>query len=254
MATSDTLPSKAYNRVMLQAEADTYRQLQTTAFNLDNYVLPLFNRLYKCSPKSTKLSQLQCIPILGNLLIFCISTRFLFKTMSTFGCLQGATKFNMVGLTLLMFVVGFIPFLGVWMVYRIKPLYQCWRWASWDIDRVGLYCTGSTDEIQNSSADSIYQGYNPKTILDDTSILPPVSNTLSGDSKSTMDAYGSFCPMRTHSTRRKTDVSVAESDGRTTGHHSFASMRASTIPEEAEFLKGGYMQRQSYLDNYPLKN
>ncbi|KAJ1998469.1 hypothetical protein GGI04_004991 [Coemansia thaxteri] len=66
--------------------------------------------------------------------------------------------------------------------------------------------------------------------------------------------YGSFCPV---STNQDSGAVARDSeyynDGVRTGKHSFESMRASTIPDEADFLKNDYMDRKSYLDNWPLK-
>ncbi|KAJ2826420.1 hypothetical protein FBU31_003447, partial [Coemansia sp. 'formosensis'] len=129
---------RQFRRAMLYEEAEDFKRLQRVVFDYDNYIVPLFPRLYKVAPKSTKLAQLQCIPIIGNLFIFWLTNRFIYQSMK-FDCLSTSTVIYMMAYSGFMFAIGFIPFAGVWATYKMKPLYTCWALFSKDINNKGLY-------------------------------------------------------------------------------------------------------------------
>ncbi|KAJ2794609.1 hypothetical protein H4R20_006167 [Coemansia guatemalensis] len=123
---------------MIDYEAVSFKKLQSCAYEYDNYTIPLFPRFKRICPDSTKLSQLQCFPIIGNIGICIILSRFILHATG-FACLSTSTKLRMAGMCFAMFVLGFIPFFNVWLVYKVQPLYMCWRWFSSDIGSKGLY-------------------------------------------------------------------------------------------------------------------
>ncbi|KAJ2315623.1 hypothetical protein H4S02_007377 [Coemansia sp. RSA 2611] len=125
-------------RPMMHHELESFKKLQSFVYEYDSYSLPLFAQLHEVSPESTKLSQLECLPIIGNLAVFAILARFIAQS-SDFDCLGASTKLKMYGIALMFLVVGFVPFFNVWIVYRTKPLYRCWRLFSQNIGSKGLY-------------------------------------------------------------------------------------------------------------------
>ncbi|KAJ1833623.1 hypothetical protein LPJ63_002619 [Coemansia sp. RSA 2711] len=110
-------------RPMMHHELESFKKLQSFVYEYDSYSLPLFAQLHEVSPESTKLSQLECLPIIGNLAVFAILARFIAQS-SDFDCLGASTKLKMYGIALMFLVVGFVPFFNVWIVYRTKPLYR----------------------------------------------------------------------------------------------------------------------------------
>ncbi|KAJ2851811.1 hypothetical protein IWW36_000772 [Coemansia brasiliensis] len=134
-------------RPMMHYETIQFKRLQNLAYEYDSYNLPLFADIERASPEATKLSQLECIPVIGNLIVSFIIGRFISNAME-FTCLSASTKIKMTGLCLVTFILGFIPFFNVWFVYRYKPLYRCWQLFSDDIGSKGLYNGVSDAGIQ----------------------------------------------------------------------------------------------------------
>ncbi|KAJ2798132.1 hypothetical protein H4R21_004054 [Coemansia helicoidea] len=125
-------------RPMMGYEAQNFKRLQNLAYSYDNYNLPLFANYPDSSPDATRFAQLECFPIVGNLTVCFVIGRFINQAIG-FGCLSQATKLKMFGILAGIFVLGFIPFFNVWLVYKTKPLYQCWRLFSRDVGSKGLY-------------------------------------------------------------------------------------------------------------------
>ncbi|KAJ2062718.1 hypothetical protein GGI17_002225 [Coemansia sp. S146] len=286
---------RQFRRAMLCEEAEDFKRLQRVVFDYDNYIVPLFPRLYKISPKSTKVAQLQCIPIIGNLFIFWLTSRFIYQSMK-FDCLSTSTTLYMMAYSGAMFAVGFIPFIGVWATYKLKPLYTCWALFSKDINNKGLYhgesIPGARAEfpVRDTMASNMssIRPTNRNTDLIEMPVLtpsrPPAARSID-DNQSRFAAppekgryapadlpppppsygnkpqdgerhgYSSFCPVPTNNQRSYAarDSEYYDDDGMSTRKHSFDSLRASTMPEEADFLKNDYMGRQSYINNWPLK-
>ncbi|KAJ2742583.1 hypothetical protein GGI20_004374 [Coemansia sp. BCRC 34301] len=280
--------ARQFRRPMLHEEAEDFKRLQRVVFDYDNYIIPLFPRLYKVAPKSTKVAQIQCIPLIGNLFIFWLTSRFIYQSMK-FDCLSTSTTMYMMGFSGAMFLVGFIPFIGVWATYKMKPLYTCWTLFSKDINNKGLYhgesipgaraefpvnstsANGDMSSIHSTSRDvdliempvltpspphqaSRYsptlekRRYSPAAM----SPPPPLYGKRAGDG----ERYSSFCPVPTSNNQRATTTnreSEYYNDGISTRHHSFDGLRVSTMPEEVDFLKNDYMDRDSYINNWPLK-
>ncbi|KAJ1900225.1 hypothetical protein IW146_005765 [Coemansia sp. RSA 922] len=285
---------RQFRRAMLYEEAEDFKRLQRVVFDYDNYIVPLFPRLYKISPKSTKVAQLQCIPIIGNLFIFWLTSRFIYQSMK-FDCLSTSTTLYMMAYSGAMFAVGFIPFIGVWATYKLKPLYTCWTLFSKDINNKGLYhgesIPGARAEFPvrdtmvsnmssirptNRNTDLIEMPVltpsrpPPARSIDDNQLRfaappekgryapadlsPPPPSYGNKPQEGERHGYSSFCPVPTNNQRAYASRdSEYYDDGISTRKHSFDSMRASTMPEEADFLKNNYMDRLSYLDNWPLK-
>ncbi|KAJ1856004.1 hypothetical protein GGH12_003013 [Coemansia sp. RSA 1822] len=288
-------------RPMMHHEALNFKRLQSSAFEYDSYNVPLFGRLEEVSPESTKLSQLECLPIIGNLIVCYIINRFILHAME-FGCLSGSTKLKMYGVCFLTLVLGFIPFFNVWFVYRIKPLYLCWSLFSSDVGSKGLYhgvseagmrteyITANNTDLENSSSEHAYSSYVASTVtLNSPPVTgkhakardtyassrypsvrypPPKSHAAKSDSE--RRGYSSFIPVPTNRNTvadseyaprdTRTDFNSnrytradSEYDTRSVAGRSFESMRMSSFPEEADFLKSKYSVRQSALDNWPLK-
>ncbi|KAJ2690709.1 hypothetical protein IWW39_000511 [Coemansia spiralis] len=285
---------RQFQRAMLHEEAENFKRLQRLVFDYDNYIVPLFPRLYKVSPKSTKLAQLQCIPIVGNLFIFWLTSRFIYKSMK-FECLSTSTTAYMVAFSGALFALGFVPFIGVWATYRLKPLYTCWTLFSKDINNKGLYhgesIPGARAEFpvrdsMTSHMSSIHQTNHVSDLIEMpvlTPSRPPLARSADyGQSKfaappekgrySPADlpppppsygnkhldmerqGYSSFCPVPANNQRAySARDSEYYGDGMNTRKQSLYSMRASSIPEEADYSKDDYMDHQSYINNWPLK-
>ncbi|KAJ2895713.1 hypothetical protein GGI21_003541 [Coemansia aciculifera] len=280
--------ARQFQRAMLYEEAEDFKRLQRLVFDYDNYIVPLFPRLYKVAPKSTKLAQLQCIPIVGNLFIFWLTSRFIYKSMN-FDCLSTSTVAFMMCYSGIMFLVGFVPFLGVWATYKMKPLYTCWTMFSKDINNKGLYhgesASGARAEFPvrdtmrtdmssicptnrdidliempvmtpNPSHQAARSGSPPEKGFYAPSRTPPPP-PMYGNKALDSNDYNSFCPVPTGNNQRSTAAnhqSEYYDDGLSTRNHSFDGLRASTMPEAADFLKNDYMERDSYINNWPLKN
>ncbi|KAJ1724139.1 hypothetical protein LPJ61_005769, partial [Coemansia biformis] len=293
------------------------------AYSYDSYNLPLFAQFPDVSPEATRLAQLECLPLVGNLMVCGIMGRFIGHAME-FGCLSQSTKMKMWGLTAFVFVFGLIPFFNVWLVYRLKPLYQCWRLFSQDVGSKGLYSgmteldiraismtvaarqapgagratmqpagggkPGSSSHTMSvttlNDARSLNSKYYSKAPAPkghaeqyrdvkhaaNTSRAPETSKGNNNDNDDSRErrGYSSFCPVSTarntmaestygqHTAKadseydRRTTIADSDYDPRST-KHSFESARASTFPEEADFLKSKYSLRQSAIDNWPLK-
>ncbi|KAJ2440945.1 hypothetical protein GGF42_007460 [Coemansia sp. RSA 2424] len=280
-------PARQFQRAMLHEEAEDFKRLQRVVFDYDNYIVPLFPRLYKVSPKSTKVAQLQCIPILGNLFIFWLTSRFIYQSMK-FDCLSASTTAYMMGFSGVMFLIGFIPFIGVWATYKMKPLYTCWTLFSKDINNKGLYhgesVPGARAEFparstMASNMSSICPTNRDIDLIEMPALMPSSPHQagrfgaplekghyaptdmsppppLYGKKTQEGERYNSFCPVPTGSNQRSTAAyreSEYYDDGMGTRKHSFDSLRASTMPEAADFLKNDYMDRDSYINNWPLK-
>ncbi|KAJ2454345.1 hypothetical protein EV183_001591 [Coemansia sp. RSA 2336] len=149
-------------RPMMHYETIQFKRLQNLAYEYDSYNLPLFADIERASPEATKLSQLECLPIVGNLIVCFIIGRFINNSME-FTCLSPSTKIKMSGICLMTLILGFIPFFNVWFAYKYKPLYRCWRLFSDDIGSKGLY-NGVSDagikmEYLNSKANSHAPSY-----------------------------------------------------------------------------------------------
>ncbi|KAJ1743661.1 hypothetical protein LPJ68_000718 [Coemansia sp. RSA 1086] len=154
-------------RPMMHYETIQFKRLQNLAYEYDSYNLPLFADIERASPEATKLSQLECLPIVGNLIVCFIIGRFISNAME-FTCLSSSTKIKMSGICLATFILGFIPFFNVWFAYRYKPLYRCWQLFSDDIGSKGLYNGVSDAGIQmeylNSNKTNSYApSYNSHT-------------------------------------------------------------------------------------------
>ncbi|KAJ2779736.1 hypothetical protein H4R18_003839 [Coemansia javaensis] len=279
-------------RPMMPYEARSFKMLQSLAYEYDNYNLPLFQQIAAASPEATRLAQLECFPIIGNLIVCCIIVRFIGHA-AQFACLSGSTKAKMWGVAGGMLVLGFIPFFNVWLVDRVKPLYQCWRMFSRDVGSKGLY-TGVLDVavrntlIEAASSRAAPSSYSrmtkvssvhsmgsdrtlstatlngPAPLGDKQGKLEIVEHTPArtrpakasrmfndddDDDSMERSGFSSFLPV---STARNT-MAGSDYDSRSTKKHSFESARASTMPEEADFLKSKYSLRQSAIDNWPLK-
>ncbi|KAJ1759781.1 hypothetical protein LPJ77_002775 [Coemansia sp. RSA 2523] len=283
-------------RPMMHHEVLSFKRLQSSALEYDSYNMPLFGRLEEVSPESTKLSQLECLPIIGNLIVCYIISQFIHSTME-FSCLSGSTKLKMYGICFVTFVLGFIPFFNVWFVYRIKPLYLCWSLFSRDVGSKGLYHgiseAGMRTEYITASNDAesdghAYSSYVASTVTLNSPVTgkhaktrdtyassrypsvrypPPKSHAAKSDFE--RRGYSSFIPVPTnrntvadseYTRDTRTDFNSnrytqadSEYDTRSVAGRSFESMRMSSFPEEADFLKSKYSVRQSALDNWPLK-
>ncbi|KAJ2159195.1 hypothetical protein GGF46_003204 [Coemansia sp. RSA 552] len=230
-------------RPMMHHEALSFKKLQSSAYEFDSYTLPLFSQLETVSPDATKLAQLECIPIIGNLSVVCIISRFIIHA-NEFDCLNTSTRLKLVGVALFVFVFGFIPFLNVWLVYKLKPLYLCWRLFSNDIGSKGLYQGNSeggrsTDSIippDKLAKMSLLAGRVPSnlSVATSTSTLngtPPLSSSKyhggPGDKHRTMDS-AMPPPVRYPPGRRRPE------------RDTYASRSPSHSPE-----RGGYARRGS---------
>ncbi|KAJ2714558.1 hypothetical protein H4R19_001666 [Coemansia spiralis] len=160
-------------RPMMGHEALNFKRLQNVAYSYDNYNLPLFAQLRDKSPDATRLAQLECLPIVGNLAVCFVIGRFI-KEAIGFGCLSDATKLRMFAILAGIFVVGFVPFFNVWLVYQTKPLYQCWRLFSRDVGSKGLYGGMTEMDVRAVSMAAAAAAPSP-TQLDDRATMPPPS-------------------------------------------------------------------------------
>ncbi|KAI7823132.1 hypothetical protein BX661DRAFT_207137 [Kickxella alabastrina] len=314
------MDGEKHTRPMTFEEAGEFKGLQSMAYEYDNYLLPLFPSLRALAPQATKISQLQCIPIFGNLVVFYITCKFISRS-TNIGCIGGSTIVYMLGYSLLMFIVGFIPFVNVWLAYKLRPLYKCWQLFSSEIDNRGLYYgvskAGMLAEfpVSELTTSSMYHLASPPTgttplkgipyeIPNDTPNGPAIPIKAAVEKHHSVDSvprdkrgYSSFIPVQLPhhvqnqlqvqaqnqmygqmqaqgqvkgqiqaqgknqgqgyghgaGTNPRSTMADSEYDAYSTRRHSFDSMRASTIPEEADFLKKGYTVRQSHLDNWPLK-
>ncbi|KAJ1960179.1 hypothetical protein GGI12_003948 [Dipsacomyces acuminosporus] len=137
-APSTRMSSFVPRREMLYDEAEDYRKLQRMAYEYDNYATPLIPKLGKYAPNATKLTQLQCIPIVGNIIVLSISLNFALKTRRFEGL--GNRPFRRMLLRImLVFFLGFIPFVCVYATYKLCPLYTSWTIFSSEIDAKGMY-------------------------------------------------------------------------------------------------------------------
>ncbi|KAJ2690188.1 hypothetical protein GGH99_002671 [Coemansia sp. RSA 1285] len=260
-----------HRRAMLPQEIADFKELQKMAYTYDNYTLPLFQQLYALAPKATKLSQLQCIPIFGNLYVFFLHIRFISRA-TNFGCLDSSTKMKMVGIAMLTLLVGFIPFVNVWATYKLTPLYSCWRLLSNDIVAKGLYSGVSTAGARTEfiTAENDMRPLSQITagsLKGHNSLGTSSSATLNGTpthkkfsdkelddeynaTRRELVGYSSFCPVPGRDTMAATEnPDFDEVDEK---KRSFECLRVSKLPEEAEFLKAKYPIRKSALDNWPL--
>ncbi|KAJ2826593.1 hypothetical protein IWW50_002286 [Coemansia erecta] len=154
-----------------------------------------------------------------------------------FGCLSTSTKLRMFGVSFATLILGFIPFFNVWFVYRVKPLFVCWRLFSDDVGSKGLYNGVSEAGMQieyvtaNSKSNSMriqsneglaqsHYSYAPSTVTLNPSPpltgakyskdrgtyqssrlpsvrYPPEKNQAAKDERAERRAYGSFCPVST---------------------------------------------------------
>ncbi|KAJ2386133.1 hypothetical protein GGI23_006562 [Coemansia sp. RSA 2559] len=262
-----------HRRAMMHHELTDFKELQGLAYTYDNYRLPLFPSLYALAPNSTKLAQLQCIPVLGNLYIFLLHIRFIWRA-GNFVCLDTSTKLWMLGIATLTLLIGFIPFVNVWAVYKMQPLNSCWRAFSNNILSKGLYPgvseAGMRTEfttlehdnmrpVSQASVDSFREQfkdhYSEGTASSATLSGPPPIKELSdkeldagyAQTSRAKNGHSSFCPIP----GRDTLVIPKDFDS-DEKRRSFEGLRVSKIPEEADFLKKDYTLRQSALDNFPL--
>ncbi|KAI8325179.1 hypothetical protein GQ54DRAFT_295629 [Martensiomyces pterosporus] len=125
-------------REMLYDEAADYIMLQRLAYEYDNYTAPLIPKLHAVSPQATKLTQLQCFPVVGNIIVLYISLNFALQTRRFEG-LGGAPFRRMLARILLVFLIGFVPFVSVYATYKLRPLYTSWMIFSDEIDAKGMY-------------------------------------------------------------------------------------------------------------------
>ncbi|KAJ1666779.1 hypothetical protein IW140_002371 [Coemansia sp. RSA 1813] len=260
-----------HRRAMMPDEVTDFKELQRMAYTYDNYTLPLFQPLYALAPNATKLAQIQCIPVLGNLYILMLHIRFIARA-NNFSCLNGSTTIRMVFITLIMLLVGFIPFVNVWATYRMQPLHSCWRLFSNDILSKGLYLgvseAGMRTEFTtldnqmrpmshmaaDSFRDEFSQGTASSATLNGAPTLLKLSDKELDDeymqTNRGKNGHSSFCPIPGRDTMAATESrDVEDSDEK---RRSFESLRVSKMPEEADFLKKKYSVRKSALDNYPL--
>ncbi|KAJ1844653.1 hypothetical protein LPJ73_005097 [Coemansia sp. RSA 2703] len=264
-----------FTQPMSFEEAEEFKRLQSMAYEYDSYLLPLFPSLYALAPQSTKISQLECIPIIGNLAVFYIICKFIIRA-SSIGSIGGNTTLYMFGYAFFMLITGFIPFANVWIAYNMRPLYKCWQILSAEVDKRGLYYgvskTGMRTEYAASvlASSNLYHLASPSTGNTQLQGIPyEISNPAihgspakNKEMKHMSDemvyrekrGYSSFIPVRDYGKQPpKSIIADSEYDDYSTRRHSFDSMRASTVPSEADFLKKGYSIRQSHLDNWPLK-
>ncbi|KAJ1811523.1 hypothetical protein LPJ75_004104 [Coemansia sp. RSA 2598] len=261
-------------RPMTAEEEDEFKHLQKMAYEYDNYNLPLFPSLYTLAPQSTKISQLECIPIIGNLVVFYIICKFIARTTAV-GSIGGITIMHMLGYGMFMLVTGFIPFLNVWIAYNMRPLYRCWQVFSAEVDHRGLYQGAAdlglkpeymssllrnsgmhhlaTPPTGNTPLRAVPYVTGPNEALNGIPRVQPIEKHYSVDSvPKDKRGYSSFIPMQ-HQNKPYVGAPTESEYDASTRRHSFDSMRASTLPDEADFLKKGYSIRQSHLDNWPLK-
>ncbi|KAJ2707153.1 hypothetical protein FB645_000979 [Coemansia sp. IMI 203386] len=263
------------SRPMTPEEEGEFRKLQSMAYEYDSYTLPLFPSLDTLAPQSTKISQLECIPIIGNLAVFYIICKFIARSTNV-GSVGGITVMHMIGYSVFMLVTGFIPFLNVWIAYNMRPLYKCWQVFSAEVDNRGLYHGAAGSSIKPEHMSSLLRNSgmhhlatpptgnsplkavpytDPNNTLGNVSQVRPVEKHYSVDSvPRDKRGYSSFIPMQNQVKPYVGAPTESEYDAYSTRRHSFDSMRASTLPDEADFLKKGYSIRQSHLDNWPLKN
>ncbi|KAJ2551051.1 hypothetical protein EV175_003834 [Coemansia sp. RSA 1933] len=269
------LPNTVHRRPMMHHELTDFKELQGLAYTYDNYKLPLFPSLYALAPNATKLAQLQCIPVLGNLYIFFLHLKFIWRA-GNFVCLDTSTKMRMFGIAIVTLLLGFIPFFNVYAVYKMQPLHSCWRAFSNNILSKGLYPgvseagmrTEFTTTLDNNmrpmsrmTADSFREEFkdhysegttSSATLKGSPTIKTFTDQELDDVYKQTSrakNAYSSFCPVPNRDTMATT---VKGNDDDDEKKRSFEGLRVSTIPEEADFLKKDYVLRQSALDNFPL--
>ncbi|KAJ2718601.1 hypothetical protein GGI07_005684, partial [Coemansia sp. Benny D115] len=267
--------SDKLTRPMTYFEAEEFKKLQSMAFEYDNYLLPLFPSLHSVAPQATKISQMQCIPILGNLYYLYISLYFIMRTTNINNG-GSSTVVQMLGYTMFMFIVGFIPFVNVWVAYKMNPLYRCWLVFSERVDVHGLYYGVSKsgmrteyliDESLNESSGMHHLATPPSSNTPLRAIpyegpsipegqMPPAPTKENGGKHYSVDSipanrrgYSSFIPVPVMplipdlstmpaKPAAVTRLTMAESEYTdfSTRRHSFDSMRASTIPDEADFL------------------
>ncbi|KAJ2622253.1 hypothetical protein GGI25_002893 [Coemansia spiralis] len=269
--------SPQHRRAMMRHEVDNFKEMQHMAYTWDNYILPLFQPLYALAPKSTKLSQLQCIPIFGNIYVFFLHLKFISKSRK-FVCLDSSTNMKLIGIAAITLLMGFIPFANVWLTYKMQPLNTCWRIFSNDIFSKGLYPgiseAGMRTEFATSShglhdrpmshmSTHLFQDNrefaSPHTASTATLNGTPVAKGFNDgrlvDDRTTREkrGYSSFCPVPGRDTMSNYHEDYYyDGDKSDTRKHSFESLRVSVMPEEADFLKKKYSVRKSALDNWPL--
>ncbi|KAJ1929447.1 hypothetical protein FBU59_007046, partial [Linderina macrospora] len=73
----DLLPT----RTMLDDERRCFVELNEMARHYDDHMLPLCATFGSVCPQATKIAQIQCIPIIGNLIVFGLSMRLAFRTL-----------------------------------------------------------------------------------------------------------------------------------------------------------------------------
>ncbi|KAJ1949960.1 hypothetical protein EC988_004565, partial [Linderina pennispora] len=139
----DFLPT----RTMLDDEHRCFVELSEMARHYDDHMLPLCATLDSVCPQATKIAQIQCIPIIGNLVVFGLSMRFAFRTLH-FRCFQRHPIWSMLPVIMMVFVLGFIPFVGVWVTFKLRPIYRAWLIFSKAIDEANLIPGPSTRGMQ----------------------------------------------------------------------------------------------------------
>ncbi|KAJ1644918.1 hypothetical protein LPJ64_003435 [Coemansia asiatica] len=263
-------------RSMTPEEENEFKQLQKMAYEYDNYALPLFPSLYTIAPQSTKISQLECIPIIGNLVVFYIICKFIVRTTNV-GSIGGITFMTMLGYSVFMLITGFVPFINVWIAYKTRPLYRCWQVFSAEVDNRGLYHGGVANAglkpeymsslLRSSGMHHLATpptGHTPVRAVpyseNQTKALKAIPPMQAIDKHYSMDSapkerrgFSSFIPMQHQNKPYPIAPTETDYDANSTRRHSFESTRASILPDEADFIKTGYAIRQSHLDNWPLK-